>query len=327
MAKAVRFYELGGPDVLKIEEIHVREPQEGEVVIDVAAVGLNRAESMFFHGQYIQDPILPAGLGYEAVGKVIAVGAGVDPSWIGKRVSTIPGFSMNQWPALAEKAVVPAQDIVELPATLSDVDGAASWMQYGTAYGALVELGKVGPGDFVLITAASSSVGLAAIQIAKTQGAVAIATTRTSAKKQQLVEFGADHVIVTEEEDLPARVNQITNGKLARVVFDPVGGNYVDVLAQATSYEGSIYVYGMLSGEPTVYPVSGIWKGIALSFYLLMQTKIPGRYERMKRYVYDRLADGSLKPKVDRVFRFEDIVEAYRYLESNQQIGKIVVTL
>lgn len=327
MAKAVRFYELGGPDVLKIEEIHVREPQEGEVVIDVAAVGLNRAESMFFHGQYIQDPILPAGLGYEAVGKVIAVGAGVDPSWIGKRVSTIPGFSMNQWPALAEKAVVPAQDIVELPATLSDVDGAASWMQYATAYGALVELGKVGPGDFVLITAASSSVGLAAIQIAKTQGAVAIATTRTSAKKQQLVEFGADHVIVTEEEDLPARVNQITNGKLARVVFDPVGGNYVDVLAQATSYEGSIYVYGMLSGEPTVYPVSGIWKGVALSFYLLMQTKIPGRYERMKRYVYDRLADGSLKPKVDRVFRFEDIVEAYRYLESNQQIGKIVVTL
>lgn len=327
MAKAVRFYELGGPDVLKIEEIHVREPQEGEVVIDVAAVGLNRAESMFFHGQYIQDPILPAGLGYEAVGKVIAVGAGVDPSWIGKRVSTIPGFSMNQWPALAEKAVVPAEDIVELPATLSDVDGAASWMQYGTAYGALVELGKVGPGDFVLITAASSSVGLAAIQIAKTQGAVAIATTRTSAKKQQLVEFGADHVIVTEEEDLPARVNQITNGKLARVVFDPVGGNYVDVLAQATSYEGSIYVYGMLSGEPTVYPVSGIWKGIALSFYLLMQTKIPGRYERMKRYVYDRLADGSLKPKVDRAFRFEEIVEAYRYLESNQQVGKIVVTL
>lgn len=327
MAKAVRFYELGGPDVLKIEEIHVREPQEGEVVIDVAAVGLNRAESMFFHGQYIQDPILPAGLGYEAVGKVIAVGAGVDPSWIGKRVSTIPGFSMNQWPALAEKAVVPAEDIVELPATLSDVDGAASWMQYGTAYGALVELGKVGPGDFVLITAASSSVGLAAIQIAKTQGAVAIATTRTSAKKQQLVEFGADHVIVTEEEDLPARVNQITNGKLARVVFDPVGGNYVDVLAQATSYEGSIYIYGMLSGEPTVYPVSGIWKGIALSFYLLMQTKIPGRYERMKRYVYDRLADGSLKPKVDRVFRFEEIVEAYRYLESNQQVGKIVVTL
>ena len=327
MAKAVRFYELGGPDVLKIEEIHVREPQEGEVVIDVAAVGLNRAESMFFHGQYIQDPILPAGLGYEAVGKVIAVGDGVDPSWIGKRVSTIPGFSMNQWPALAEKAVVPAEDIVELPATLSDVDGAASWMQYGTAYGALVELGKVGPGDFVLITAASSSVGLAAIQIAKTQGAVAIATTRTSAKKQQLVEFGADHVIVTEEEDLPARVNQITNGKLARVVFDPVGGNYVDVLAQATSYEGSIYVYGMLSGEPTVYPVSGIWKGIALSFYLLMQTKIPGRYERMKRYVYDRLADGSLKPKVDRVFRFEEIVEAYRYLESNQQVGKIVVTL
>jgi len=327
MAKAVRFYELGGPDVLKIEEIAIREPKEGEVVIDVAAVGLNRAESMFFHGQYIEETRLPAGLGYEAAGKVTAVGAGVDGSWIGKRVSTIPGFSMNHWPALAEQAVVPASDIVELPPTVSDVDGAASWMQYGTAYGALVELGKVGPGDFVLITAASSSVGLAAIEITKALGATAIATTRTSVKKQKLIELGADHVIVTEEEDLPARVKEITGGKLARIVFDPVGGDYIEQLAQATAYEGTIFIYGMLSGKQTVYPVSGIWKGISVQFYLLMQTKIPGRYERMKRYVSDRLADGSFKPKVDRVFRFDEVVEAYQYLESNQQIGKIVITL
>jgi NADPH2:quinone reductase len=327
MPKAVRFYELGGPEVLKIEEVPLRQPQKGEVVIDVAAVGLNRAESMFFRGNYIYQPNLPAGLGYEVAGRVTAVGSGVDPSWVGKRVGTIPGFSMNHWPALAESAVVPENEIVELPPTLSHVDGAAAWMQYATAYGALVELGKVGPGDFVLVTAASSSVGLAAIQIAKAQGAVAIATTRTSSKKQQLLEFGADHVIATEEEDLPARVKDITEGKLARIVFDPVGGDYVDVLAQATSYEGTIFLYGMLSGTPTPYPMSGIWNGVALSFYLLMQTKIPGRFERMKRYVYDRLADGSLKPRVDRVFRFEEVVDAYKYLESNQQIGKIVITL
>jgi NADPH:quinone reductase-like Zn-dependent oxidoreductase len=328
MPKAVRFHELGGPEVLKIEEITVRQPEKGEVAINVAAVGLNRAESAFFHGHYLEQPKLPSGLGYEAVGKVTAVGPDVDPSLIGKRAGTIPGFSMNDYPVLAEKAIVPAHEIAELPPTLSDVEGAAVWMQYATAYGALVELGKVGPGDFVLITAASSSVGLAAIQITKAQGAVAIAATRTSSKKQQLFALGADYVIATEEEDLPARVTEITKGKLARIVFDPVGGDYMDVLAQATAFEGTIFLYGMLSGKPTLYPMSGIWKGVALAgYYMVTQTKIPGRLERMKRYIYDRLANGTFKPKVDRVFRFAEVVEAYRHLESNQQVGKIVITL
>jgi NADPH:quinone reductase-like Zn-dependent oxidoreductase len=325
--KAIRFHGLGGPEVLKVEEVTLPPPGKGEVSIDVAAVGLNRAESMFFHGQYLYQPNLPSGLGAEAVGRVTAVGPDVDPSLVGKRVGTIPGFSMNQYPVLAEKAIVPAHEIAELPPTLSDVDAAAVWMQYTTAYGALVELGKVGHGDFVLITAASSSVGLAAIQITKAQGGVAIATTRTASKKQLLLDLGADHVIATEEEDLPARVAEITKGKLARIVFDPVGGDYVDVLAQAAAFEGTILLYGMLSGKPTPYPVSGIWKGVALSFYLLTQAKTPERFERMKRYIYDRLADGTFKPKVDRVFRFPDVVAAYMYLESNQQVGKIVITL
>ncbi len=328
MPKAVRFHELGGPEVLKIEEVTLRQPEKGEVAINVAAVGLNRAESAFFRGHYIEQPKLPSGLGYEAVGEVTAVGPDVDPSLIGRRVGTIPGFSMNDYPVLAEKAIVLAHEIAELPPTLSAVEGAAVWMPYATAYGALVELGKVGPGDFVLITAASSSVGLAAIQITKAQGAVAIATTRTSSKKQQLEDLGADYVIATEEEDLPARVTEITKGKLARIVFDPVGGDYMDVLAKATAFEGTIFLYGVLSGKPTSYPMSGIWKGVALAgYYMPRQTKIPGRFERMKRYVYDRLADGTFKPNVDRVFRLADVVEAYRYLESNQQVGKIVITL
>jgi len=327
MSKAVRFYELGGPEVLKIEEVTPRQPEKGEVAIDVVAVGLNRAESVYYHGHYLEQPKLPSGLGYEAVGRVTAVGPDVDPSLIGKRVGTIPSFSMNQYPVLAEKAVVPAHEIAELPPTLSDVHGAAAWMQYATAYGALVELGKVGPGDFVVITAASSSVGLAAIQVTKAQGGVAIATTRTVGKRPQLFDLGADHVIVTEQEDLPARVAEISDVKLARIVFDPVAGDYVDVLAQAMAFEGTIFLYGMMSGKPTSYPMSGIWKGVSLTSYLVSQTKTPGRFERMKKYIYDRLADGTFKPEVDHVFRFEDVVQAYTYLESNQQVGKIVITL
>ena len=327
MPKAVKFRQLGGPDVLGIEDVTVRQPARGEVALDVVAVGLNRADSMFFHGQYYEQPDFPSGLCSEAVGYVTAVGPEVDVALIGKRMGTLAGFSMNTWPVLAEKAVVPAHELVELPANLSDIEAAAAWVQYHTAYGALVEFGKIGPGDFALITAASSSTGLAAMQIAKAEGAVTIATTRNENKKAQLLEAGADHVIVTGGEDLPARVTEITSGKLARIVFDPVGGEYVEVLAQATAYEGTIYLYGMLSGQPTMYPASGIWKALSLTFYLMPRMKAPERLEKMKRYLYTRLADGTLKPKVDRVFPFEQVVEAYKHLESNQQVGKIVITM
>ncbi len=326
MPKAVRFYEFGGPEVLKIEDVTLPAPGPGEVTMKVAAVGLNRAESMYFHGQYMEQPQLPSGLGYEPVGTITAVGAGVDASLIGKQIGTIPGYSMNKYGVLGEEALLPAGVLAALPPSLSPVEGAAVWMQYATAYGALVEIGKVGPGDFVLITAASSSVGLAAIQIVKAQGGTAIATTRTSAKKQELLDLGAPHVIATQEEDLPARVKEITAGKGARIVFDPVGGEYVSTLAQATAYEGTIYVYGMLSGQPTTYPMSAFGKGVALTGYSLHQMQSPERAEPMKKYIYDRLADGTFKPKIAKTFPFAEIVEAYKYLESNQQVGKIVVT-
>lgn len=327
MSKAVRFHKLGGPEVLQIEEVQVRPPGAGEVAIDVAAVGLNRAESMYYRGEYFEQPVFPSGLGYEVVGTVTAVGEGVASSLVGKRVGTIPGYSMNQFPVLGEKAVVPAYDVAEIPPSLSSVEGAAVWMQYATAYGALVELAKVGPGDTVLLTAASSSVGLAAIQIVKAQGAISIATTRTSAKKQRLLDFGADHVIATQEEDLAARVQEITGGKLARIAFDAVGGSYVETLAHAMAHEGMIYLYGLLSGEATNYPVSAFVKSIALTGYMLHQLKTPERFEPMKQYIYDHLADGSFKPYVDRIFPFEQAADAYRYLESNQQLGKVVITL
>ena len=251
----------------------------------------------------------------------------MDPSWVGKQVGTVPGFSQNKYGVLGEKAVVPAHVLAEVPPSLSAVEAAAVWMQYGTAYGALVPFGKVVAGDFVLITAASSSVGLAAIQIVKAQGGRSIATTRTSAKKQELLELGADFVIATQEEDLVARVQEITAGKLARVVFDPVGGDYMNTLGAATANGGSIFLYGMLSQTPTPFPMTTFARGVAMYGYSIFEMLQPQYYETMKRYIYDRLADGTFQPKVDRVFKLDDIVEAYRYLESNQQVGKIVVTV
>jgi NADPH:quinone reductase-like Zn-dependent oxidoreductase len=200
-------------------------------------------------------------------------------------------------------------------------------MQYCTAYGALVPFGKVAAGDFAIITAASSSVGIAAIQIVKAKGGISIATTRTSAKKEKLIALGADHVIVTEEEDLVARVQPITGGKGACIVFDPVGGDYINTLAQATANGGTIFLYGMLSGKPTPFPMAAFARRIGMFGYTYNELRGTPEWETMKKYIYDGLANGSFKPEIARTFPFDQTVEAYRYLESNEQIGKVVITL
>jgi NADPH:quinone reductase-like Zn-dependent oxidoreductase len=327
MSQSIRFDRLGGPEVLRFEEIADRQPDAGEVSLKVEAVGLNRAESMYFHGSYMEKPELPSGLGYEAVGTVVTVGAGVHSSLVGHRFGTIPGYSMNRYPVLAETAVVPASVLAPLPESLSVVEGAAAWMQYCTAYGALVPFGQVSKGDFVIITAASSSVGLAAIQIVKAQGGTSIAATRTTAKKNRLLALGADHVIVTDEEDLVARVGEITGGIGARIVFDPIGGDGVNDLAQATANGGTIFIYGQLSGKATPLPMSAFGRRIAMYGYTFNELRDTPHWEAMKRYIFEHLADGSFKPAISRIFPFSETVEAYRYLESNEQIGKVVIKL
>jgi NADPH:quinone reductase-like Zn-dependent oxidoreductase len=202
-------------------------------------------------------------------------------------------------------------------------------MQYLTAYGALVMYGKVGAGDNVLITAASSSVGLAAIQIVKDAGGVAIATTRHSAKREALLAQGADHVIATEEEDVAARVREITSGKMAQIIFDPVAGPFVEKLAEAAGFGGTIFVYGILSMEPTPFPLRpALGKGLIMRGYTLHQLIAnTEEFARSKQYCFERLADGRFVPIIAKTFPFEQSVEAYRYLASNAQVGKVVITL
>jgi NADPH:quinone reductase-like Zn-dependent oxidoreductase len=178
MPKIVRFHETGGADVLKLEDLPLAEPGKGEVRLKVEAIGLNRAEIMFRKGQYLETPQLPSRLGYEAAGVIDAVGSDVTDLQVGDRVSTIPSFPMGQYGVYGESAIVPAYAAAKYPDTLSAVEGAAIWMQYMTAFGALIQYGNIQKNDQVLITAASSSVGLAAIQIVKAAGGVAIATTR-----------------------------------------------------------------------------------------------------------------------------------------------------
>lgn len=329
MARVVRFYELGGPEVLRLENIEPAAAGPGEVQIRVKALGLNRADAMLRTGTYIENASFPSGLGLEAAGIIETIGAGVTGLSPGDAVSVIPPQSMTKWPAYGEVANFPARLVVKHPSNLSWEAAAAVWMQYLTAYGALIDIAKLSRDDFVVITAASSSVGLAAIQIANLVGATPIAVTRTSAKKQALLEAGAAHVVASTEEDLESRLKGISGPEGVRVVLDPIGGPIYEPLANTMSQHGILLEYGALSPDPTPFPLFQVLtKSLTLKGFLVHEiTSDPMRLEAAKAFVLKGLESGALKPLIAKIFPLDQIVDAHRYLESNQQLGKIVVTV
>lgn len=328
MTRVVRFHETGGPEVLKVEDIAVRAPGEGELRVRVEAIGLNRAEAMFRAGAYLEAPVFPATNGYEASAIVAELGPGVSGFKVGDAVSVIPAFPLTKYGVYADEAIVPVHAVFQRPAGLSAVEASTVWMAYLTVYGALIDIAKVQKGDAVVITAASSSVGIAAIQTVNHLGAISIAATRTRAKAEDLKKQGAQHVVVTDEEDLAARVMEITGGKGARVTFDPAAGPMLTKLAEAAAPMGIIIEYGALSRDPSPFPLFPVLaKGLTLRGYTLFEfLPVREKVEAAAKFIYGGFASGAFKPLVAKVFELGDIVEAHRYLEGNTQLGKVVVT-
>jgi NADPH:quinone reductase-like Zn-dependent oxidoreductase len=330
MSRTIKFAKAGGPEVLEFVETSVPAPGPTEVRITVKAIGINRAESMWRLDDYI-EPVssFPAVLGYEAAGLVDAVGSHVTDFAVGDAVNVMPSFSMNQYGTYGEVVLVPAYAVVKHPKSLSFAEAASIWMMFVTAYGALIEDAKLGKGDFVLIPAASSSVGLAAIQVANYAGATPIALTRTSAKKQQLLDAGAAHVIATQETDLVQEVMRITDGKGARVAFDPVGGPDFPKLISALAFQGTVYLYGALAEGVTPLPVLQMIAKMPIvkGQNIWLTSGDETRRKAAVEYVLKGIEAGALKPVIDRTFAFDEMVEVHRYLETNGQFGKIVVTV
>ena len=327
MSRTIKFAKAGGPEVLEFIETEVPAPGPHEVRIEVKAIGINRAESMWRNDKYVESPIFPAGLGYDCAGVVDAVGKDVTDFAVGDIVSTIPAFSLNKYFTYGEVILAPDHAVVKHPASLSFVEAASVWMMFITAYGALIFDARVKAGDFVIIPAASSSVGLAAIQIANYAGATPIALT--SDKKKRLQEVGAAHVIATQEQDMVAEVMRITNGHGARVAFDPVGGaDFLKLIAALTNH-GIAYIYGALSEHDTPIPVLKMIRKMPMvkGYSIRLVTGEEARRKVAVAYVTKGLASGALKPMIDRIFKFDDMVEVYRYLENSGQFGKIVVAL
>lgn len=325
-AQAVTFYEHGGPDVLKIETVDVPDPGEGEVTVAVEAFALNRADTFFREGWHPIKPEFPSRFGYEASGRVVAVGDGVSDFAVGDRVSTLPVMEIQRYGGYGEAMTLPARLLVPTPDGLGPAEAAAVWASYMTAYGALADLVTIQPGDWVLCTAASSSVANAAIQISLALGAKPIGVTRTKAKADAVREAGACEVIVSDDEDLVARVMEITDGHCVNFVFDPIGGPAFGQLAEAVAPHGTIVLYGATSPEPTDLPViTAVGKNLTFRCYAMLLEEQPDRDERAKKFIRDGISAGRLRPRVGHELPFSQVLDAVKLLDSMNHNGKIVV--
>lgn len=327
MTKAVQIHAFGGPEVLRVDDIVLPPPAPGEVRIRVGAIGLNRIEAIFRAGGFGSSD-LPSRIGYEAAGTIEAVGSAVTDFAIGDRVAALPGLSMAHYGTYGEAILYRADMLVRVPDDQPFDAAAATWMQYLTAY-ALVDVARIAAGEAVVITAASSSVGLAAIQIANATGAIPIAVTRGRTKTAALRAHGAAHVLVSSAEDVAQAVMAITGGRGARIAFDAVAGPALASLLPAIAPAGTVILYGSLGGDMTSFAAPLMMlHGITLRGFAMSEILAdPVRRRAAIAYVHAGLADGALCPVIDRTFDLDDIVAAHRYLEGNDQIGKVVVTV
>ena len=277
-------------------------------------------------------------LGLEAAGAIDALGAGVGGFAIGDRVGIVPVQSADRfgywtqesvkYGAYGESALAPAYAVVRNPESASDEVCGAIWCQYVTAWGGLINFAEVAEDDIVLVTAATSSAGLAGLQIAKDAGAMVIAATRTAAKKAYLLDqAGADAVIVTDDEDLVEAVRKITSGQGFTAAYDPVGGPNIAALIAAAQPGAKIINYGNLHAEPVNFPMLPMLaKRLHLKCHSCQDTtRDAPALARGHAYVSDRVESGALTPVIARTFPLDQIVEAHRYMEAQTHIGKIVV--
>jgi NADPH:quinone reductase-like Zn-dependent oxidoreductase len=328
MPRIVRFHRTGGPEVLCLEEAPPEQPREGEVLIRNQAIGLNNSEAQLRRGDYpMLTADLPSRIGRECAGIVEAIGPSVTTVKPNDLVSTIPAFDVKRNGVYGEWCVVPEVGVARVPMRLSRLEAAAVWQQYLTAYGPLVLNSRLEPSMTVLITAAASSVGLGAIQVAKLFGTRVIATTRTASKEAIIRSAGADDVIITSHQPLVASVNHLTDGRGFDLGLDPIAGPGIADLIDCAAPEAAIHLYGQLAGEPSFFPLRAMLrKGLTVRGYTLWEITLnPARREAAKQYIFNHLDSGKLRPIIDRVFPLESVVEAHRYLESGRQAGKIVI--
>ncbi|AOE85334.1 quinone oxidoreductase family protein [Pseudomonas sp. TCU-HL1] len=326
MAKAVRFYESGGPEVLRYEEVEVADPGPGEVRIRHVAVGLNYADTYFRNGTY---PIpLPNGIGVEASGVVVAVGEGVSNVALGDRV-TYTGF-LNTLGAYSTERLVPAAPLIKLPETIAFETAAAMTMRGLTSAYLMRRIHDFKEGDSILLHAAAGGVGLIVSQWAKLLGLTVIGTVSTEAKAEVARLHGCDHVINYSEEDIASRVRQLTDGRGVDVVFDSVGKNTFMASLDSLKRRGLMVCVGTASGPiPAFDPVLLAMKGSlfitrpALADYIAD----PAEKAELVGELFDHVGSGRIRIDINQHYSLEDAVQAHRDLESRKTTGSSIFVI
>jgi NADPH2:quinone reductase len=325
IARAVRITGAGGPEVLKLSELQVREPAPDEVLVEVHAAGVNRADCLQRKGVYPAPPGAPPDVpGLEFAGVVASVGSQVRELRVGDKVMAITGGG-----AMATHIVAHERELVRVPEGMSLTDAAALPEVFMTAYDAMVTQGKLAMGETVLIHAVGSGVGTAALQLANALGATPIGTTRKADKLERARALGLVHGIVTSEPVFADQVRDITGGKLAHVVLDTVGGKYLAENLKAVAVGGTIVTIGLLGGIKAELALGllvqkrAILRGSVIRARPLEEKIALAR--AFERAVMPLFARGVLKPVVEDVMPMAEIAKAHARLEADETFGKLVM--
>lgn len=316
-----------GTNRLYIGQVEEPVPGEDDLLVAVKATALNRADLLQRRGKYPPPPGASTILGLEMAGVVEKVGRNVTRWKAGDRVcALLPGGGY------AQKVVIPAGMAISIPDDFSFEQASAIPEAYLTAYLNLAVLGKVSPGDYVLIHAAASGVGTAAIQLVREMGAIPIATAGSKEKLEECLRLGAKYVIHYKEEDFSQKVAEITGGKGVQVILDPIGATYWEKNLQSIGTDGRWLVIGGMGG----YQLEQV------NLQLLMRKRIHligstlrSRTESNKMeltqdflsFAEERFKSGKLVPVIDRVFPWTQAMEAHEYMEQNKNIGKVILRI
>ena len=313
---------------LRLQDCEVVPPKPGEVQLRIEAFALNWGDMNLMMDQYsFSFDTFPARVGFEAAGIVEAIGDGVTGIEIGARYCTLPYFYINNG-ASADTLTTDARYLTRAPEGMNAVEAASIWMQFMTAYYPVIEMSEAGPGVNMLVPAATSTAGTAALQIGHAAGATMIGTTRSATNEAFLRENGAAHVYVDDGSDLADFIAEATNGVGVHGVFDPIGADFPSRYGDALAKGAKLMLYGLLTEKMPEIPYAAMWQSNAwLHMYSLFNyVEDLDAQKRGTDYVYAGLTDGTLRPLVDKVYPMEGYIDAWRYLEQPRaRHGKVVV--
>lgn len=325
MAKAVRFYETGGPEVLKLEDVAVGEPGPGEVRIAHAAVGCNFADTYFRSGYYPVQP--PCGIGVEGAGTVLAIGEGVTNVAVGDRVA----YNGSPLGAYSTERVMPAAPLFKLPQAISFADAAASTMRGLSATYWLVKANpSIRPGDTILLHAAAGGVGLLAVQMAKLLGLRVIGTVSSEEKAEKARSLGCDEIIFYRREDVAQRVKELTDGQGVSTVFDSVGKDTFEGSLKSLKRRGVLVGCGTASGP--IPPIDAFQMMLQGSVYFTRPAFAdyfadPVERAELAALWFGHLAAGRIKVEIGQHYALKDCVDAHRNLEAGWTIGSSIFVI